>query len=544
MNNTANLLSRIEKLNSIGVALSRESDTKALLERILLSAKELTGADGGTLYLVGDGECLNFEIMHTNSLNIAKGGVSGEPIALDPIPLFTKDKKANDRMVAAYCVHHRETIKFSDVYEIDGFDFSGTRMFDQQMGYRSKSFLTMPMQNHEGDVIGVLQLINKINEETAEVISFSDEDQQLAESLASQAGITLTKNHLIADLKNLFEAFIKLIAGAIDEKSPYTGRHCRRVPILTMMLAQAANDVDYGPLSHFTLSEEDRYTLEVAAWLHDCGKVVTPEHIVDKATKLETIFDRVELIDTRFEVLKRDAEIRKLRQVNQLQQRGPVSKAVLSDLDDQYLKDLGEIEDNREFIRECNIGTEFMSQAQLEKIREIGANMWVDPDGDNMPFLSTEEIYNLTIPKGTLTDEERDVCNHHIVVTLKMLNSLPFPKHLVKVPEFAGAHHERMDGKGYPNGLLGEQMSTPARSMAIADIFEALTAKDRPYKEAKKLSESLAILGQMKQTGHIDPDLFEVFINERVYLKYAKKYLDPAQIDIEDPKQIPGYPFN
>jgi len=556
MDNTAKLLSdiepgiesgiesNIEKLNAIGIALSVEQDVAALTEHIVLGAKDLTGADGGTLYLIDQQQNLQFEIVRNDSLGLTVGGTSGEKALFNAIPLYLDKHQPNNAMVVAYCVHHCETINVADAYQTDMFDFSGTREFDRQSGYRSTSFLTIPMKNHDNAIIGVLQLINKQTAPGGDVIPFTRQDQHLAESLASQAAVAITQKRLMDELKELFNAFVKLIASAIDKKSPYTGAHCRRVPVLTMMLADAAHNTKQGPLADFTLSEQERYSLEVASWLHDCGKVTSPEYIVDKATKLETIFDRIELVNTRFEVLKRDAEIRKLRQLCHAHQAGTITPFVEAKLDNQYLQELNRLHEEREFIQECNIGGEFMDEEKQQNVRDIAKQQWQDPDGDTMPFLSHEEVYNLTIPKGTLTPEERDVVQHHIVATHEMLDALPFPPHLKNVPEYAGGHHERMDGKGYPRGLTREQMSVPARTMAIADVFEALTAKDRPYKEAKKLSEALNILGVMKQTGHLDPDLFDVFINQRVYLEYAKNHLIPLQIDITEPHQIPGYPFD
>lgn len=536
------LNARIEKLNAIGIALSAEKDTTRLLEKILVEAIGLTHSDGGTLYLVTENQELKFEILRSNSLRLALGGSCQPQANLSNIALRDSQGTPNDSMVAAYCVNHREIVNIANAYEARGFDFSGTRRFDAAMQYKSVSFLTVPLQNYDGEIIGVLQLINKIGT-GGEVTVFSTEDQELCESLASQAAVALTNARLLEDLKNLFEAFIKMIARAIDEKSPYTGKHCKKVPVITMMLAEAASCVDHGPLRDFQLSGEDRYALEVASWLHDCGKVTTPEYVVDKATKLETLFDRIELVDTRFEVLKRDAEIRKLRQLNQLQSLNKLNPLIADQLETQYLQELQQLHEEREFLREANIGAEFMTELDQQRVRDIAKRRWQDADGDDMPFLSYEEVYNLTIAKGTLTPEERDVIQHHIAVTQKMLASLPFPKHLRNVPEYAGGHHERVDGKGYPLGLHGEQMSVPARTMAIADIFEALTAQDRPYKDAKKLSEALLILGLMKLEGHIDPHLFDVFIEKKVYLQYARQYLSPAQIDIEEPEQIPGYPF-
>jgi len=392
----------------------------------------------------------------------------------------------------------------------------------------------------------VLQLINCQNPATGEIVAFSTSDQRLAESLASQAAIALTNRALISQLENLFESFINMINEAIDEKSPYTGGHCQRVPQLTMMLAEAVNDTIEGPLAEFTMTEKDRYELRIAGLLHDCGKITTPVHVVDKATKLETIFDRINLVDTRFEVLKRDAEIDALTKKVELARQTELDEITRRErayeIDEDLRETLRQIEEDRKFLRRCNIGGESMSKEEQDRALQIGLSYkWRDPVGNTANFLTDDELKNLTIPRGTLTPEEREIINHHIVSTINMLEALPWPKHLRNVPEYAGGHHERMDGKGYPRGLRRDQMSVQARIMGIADIFEALTAKDRPYKKGKTLSESLEILGKFKLNGHIDPDLFDVFIRRKVYLTYATQFLDPEQIDAVDESRIPGY---
>jgi len=515
---------RLEQLNLIGASLSAERDINRLLELILTAAKSITGADGGTLYRVTEDKTLRFEIVRTSSLKYYLGGTSGNPVPFYPIQLY-KDGRPNHSMVAAHAALTGKTVNIADAYTADGFDFSGTRAFDAKTGYRSRSFLTVPMRNHEHETIGVLQLINAQGR-SGEIVAFSASDQRLAESLASQAAIALTNRMLIMQLEQLFESFINLINSAIDEKSPYTGGHCERVPQLTMMLAEAVNETREGPLSDFRMTEKDRYELKIAGLLHDCGKVTTPVHVVDKATKLETIYDRISLVDTRFEVLKRDLEIEGLRggmAPNELQQR------------------LRQLDDDRAFLRACNIGGERMKDEDIERVRRIAAYRWRDASGREANFLTDDEVKNLTIRAGTLTDDERKVINHHIVATIKMLEALPWPKHLTNVPEYAGGHHERMDGKGYPRGLRREQMSVQARCMGIADIFEALTARDRPYKKGKTLSESLEILGRMKLNHHIDPDLFDVFVRHKVYRRYAEMFLDPEQIDAVDESKIPGF---
>jgi HD-GYP domain-containing protein (c-di-GMP phosphodiesterase class II) len=534
------LAQRLEHLNAIGASLSAERDINRLLESILTAAKSITRADGGTLYRVTDEKTLRFEILRTTSLQYYLGGTSGTPVPFYPIHLMGKDGKPNHSMVAAYVALTGETVNIPDAYTAEGFDFSGTRNFDKKTGYRSKSFLTVPMKNHENEIIGVLQLINASDPRSAEIVPFSPSDQRLAESLASQAAIALTNRMLIIQLEELFESFINLMNTAIDEKSPYTGGHCQRVPQLTMMLAEAVNDMGEGPLATFHMSDKDRYELKIAGLLHDCGKVTTPVHVVDKSTKLETIFDRVHLLDTRFEILKRDAEIDLLKEKALLVAHGAPG-AEHDAADARHRERLRRLDDDRAFLRACNIGGEAMREADLERVKAIARYRWTDTSGHEANFLSEDELKNLTIRAGTLTMEERQIINHHIVATIKMLEALPWPKHLKNVPEYAGGHHERMDGKGYPKGLTREQMSVQARVMGIADIFEALTAKDRPYKKGKTLSESLQILGKFSVNGHIDPDLFDVFVRKKVYRRYAELFLDKEQIDEVDESTIPGY---
>ena len=542
------LFRRLDQLNEIGAALSLEKNLNALLEKILLAVKTITRADGGTLYLVegeGSDQVLRFEIMRTASLDVAMGGTTGNPIPFYPVHLF-RNGDPNTSMVAAFAALTGQTVNIADAYTEEGFDFSGTRAFDQKTGYRSKSFLTVPMKNHEGEIIGVLQLINCQDPATGEIVPFSPSDQRLSESLASQAAIALTNRALINQLENLFESFINMINEAIDEKSPYTGGHCQRVPQLTMLLAEAVNDTGEGPLADFAMTEKDRYELRIAGLLHDCGKITTPVHVVDKATKLETIFDRINLVDTRFELLRRDAEIDALTKKLELARAPGLDEITRRDrtyeIDEELRETLRQVEEDRKFLRRCNIGAESMSKEEQDRVHQIGLSYkWRDPGGNTANFLTDDELKNLTISRGTLTQEEREIINHHIVSTIKMLEALPWPKHLRNVPEYAGGHHERMDGKGYPRGLARDQMSVQARVMGIADIFEALTAKDRPYKKGKTLSESLHILGKFKLNGHIDPDLFDVFIRRKVYLKYAEQFLDPDQIDPVDESKIPGY---
>jgi len=534
-------LNRLEHLVSIGIELSSQRNLDELLNRILEAAQLLTNADGGTIYLIHKKQ-LQFAIIRNISLGIHLGGRGGDALAHDPIPMYLPDGSPNLSTVSASAALSGKTINIVDAYSSSEFDFSGTRRFDAMNGYQSRSFLTVPMKDHEERVIGVLQLINAVDPVAGSIIAFDRDDQYLVESLSSQAAVVMTNRQLIERLEELFVAFTKVISNALDEKSPYTHGHCQRVPEITMLLADAVSRTKQGPLQDFHLTAKDRRELEIAALMHDCGKITTPVHVVDKSTKLETIFDRIRLVDTRFEVLKRDARIEML----EARLRAPESIDVTTQ-EAEYTRYCTELDEARAFLRQANIGGEFMSPEKQARVRAIGTTYrWLDSacanaDGQAQALLSDEEIDKLCIAKGTLSNEERDIINYHIVSTINMLEALPWPRHLRNVPEFAGGHHERMDGKGYPKGLTRDQMSVQARIMGIADIFEALTASDRPYKPGMSLSRSLAILGRMKLDNHIDPDLFDVFVREKVYLEYARAHLKPEQIDEVDESAIPGF---
>ena len=528
------LQNQISNMSAIGLALSKEKDMDKLLEMILLEAKRISNADGGTLYMMTDDQRLKFSIMITDSLNIHMGGTSGKEIPFYPVKLYMDDGKPNKTMIAANAGLTGYTINIPDAYKAKGYDFAGTKAFDDKTGYRSKSFLTVPLKNHEDEIIGVLQLLNAQDIKTKKVIPFSEGVQKSVEALSSQAAVAITNKNLIKDLEVLFESFIKLIASAIDAKSPYTGGHCSRVPEITMMLAESVNEINDGPFAGIQFTDKEMYELKIAAWLHDCGKVATPEAVVDKGTKLETIYDRIHTVATRFEVLKRDEEIKYLKKQLKIQKDDSLienqKKDALKKARTLYLKRIKQQDDDKAFIEESNVGGEFMSQDRKDRVNKIASYRWKD-NGSLKPFFSEDEIYNLCISRGTLTPEERKIINDHIVVTIDMLEQLPYPKHLRNVPEFAGGHHEKLDGTGYPKGLNHSEMSVQAKIMAIADIFEALTARDRPYKKGKTLSQAMRILGFMKNDAHIDTELFEVFVKEKIYLKYAESFLDPEQID-------------
>jgi len=525
---------RLPQLLDIARLIARELDTTRLVERILVAAKEATGADGGSIYLVEDDRCsLSFALILNDTLGLHLGGASGVPVGVQAPALYDSDGSPNHRSVVTHCALARESVRIDDAYSAAGFDFAAARAFDQAHAYRSRSFLAVPMIDHSGEVTGVLQLVNARSREGA-VGVFTAEDQAFVEALTALAAIALEKQRLIERLEALFESLVRLINDAIDEKSAYTGGHCRRVPELAMMIAEAAHRADSGPLASFRMSETERRELWLAALLHDCGKITTPVHVVDKATKLSGIFDRLALIESRFELAACDARIARLETVA----AGESEAAAEA----RYRAQLAALDSDRGFLREANRGSEGMRDEDVARVRAIAAREVRGADGESRPLLSEDEVTNLTIRYGTLNAAEREIINRHVSTTIRMLESLPWPRQLAHVPEYAGGHHERVDGTGYPRGLKREQMSLPARMIAIADVFEALTAADRPYKRAKTVAESLAILGQMKLSGHVDPDLFDVFVRERVWIDYARKFLDPAQIDEVDLERIPGYP--
>jgi HD-GYP domain-containing protein (c-di-GMP phosphodiesterase class II) len=537
--NPSEIAQRLEQLTELSVALSNNRDVSLLLEQILRAAKGMTHADGGTLYrTTEDGRSLRFSIAMNDTLKLFQGGTSGKSIDIPDLPLFDDAGNRNMSAVAAYAANTGMSVNIQDVYGVNLFNFTGMRKFDETHSYHSQSLLTVPMKDHEGELIGVLQLINAKDPQSGETRPFNETDQRFIEALASQAAIAITNQQLIMRLETLFESFVKLINLGIDEKSPHTGKHCEHVPVLTMMLAEAAHRSSSGPLADFEMTERDRKELWLAGLLHDCGKITTPVHVVEKSTKLETLYDRIHTVDTRFEVLKRDAEIRALKEKCAA---GKADAQTEKQIDARLKQELEQLDADRDFLRRANIGGEFMKPEDQARVDEIARYRWVGPDGQERNFLDEGEAHNLRIKAGTLNEEEREVINNHIVVTIRMLESLPWPRHLKNVPEYAGGHHERMDGKGYPKGLTRDQMSVQARMMAIADIFEALTAKDRPYKKGKTLSESLQILGGFRQRDHIDPDLFDVFVREKVYLEYAERFMDPSQIDEVDVTKIPGY---
>ncbi len=572
---------KLGRLVDLGIAMSAERDSNRLMEMVLLGAKELTNADGGTLYIRGDDDRLHFQILRNDSLNVALGGTSGNAVTIPPVPMFDAEGKPNHRNVVSHAVHENAPVVIADAYDSTSFDFSGTRIFDERNGYRSKSFLTVPLKPRGGDVIGALQLINARLPGSDEVVPFSPDIQRFVEALAAQAATALYNRDLLSAQERLMDSMIQLIAGAIDAKSPYTGGHCERVPELALMLAEVAGEQTSGPLADFRFQTDEEWReFRIGAWLHDCGKVITPEYIVDKATKLETIHNRIHEVRARFEVLLRDARIQQLEAV--------AAGADPAAAEAAFAARKAQLQEDFAFVADCNVGGEFFAPEKVERLKQIAAQTWLRHFDDRLglaheelkryadhppqplpaeePLLADKpwhviprdgginrayadlgfkvpvpqnlynmgEIYNLSISRGTLTVEDHFKIKEHIMQTIAMLERLPFPKHLKRVPEYAGTHHETLTGSGYPRAIDYTGLSVPSRIMAIADIFEALTASDRPYKKAKTLSESVKILSFFKKDGHIDPDLFDLFLTSGAYRAYAERFLLPEQIDEVD----------
>ncbi|WP_096701597.1 HD domain-containing phosphohydrolase [Magnetospirillum sp. 15-1] len=570
---------RLERVVDLGIAMSAERDHGVLMEMILMGAKELTNADGGTLYIRDEDNNLRFQIIRNDTLGIRMGGAHEDPPSLPPVPMF-RDGKPNHNNVVSHAVHEQATVNIPDAYDESRFDFSGTKAFDERNSYKSVSFMTVPLKPRGGDIIGAVQLINARPPGGSEIEPFSPNVQRFVEALAAQAATALYNRDLLDQQERLMDAMIQILAGAIDAKSPYTGGHCERVPELSLMLAEEACKVTQGPLAEFAFTTPDQWReFKIGAWLHDCGKVTTPEYVVDKASKLETIYNRIHEVRTRFEVLLRDERVRMLEAMAAGTPE-PEAQAAFAAAQAGLMDDFA-------FVAECNLGGEFMAPEKVERLKSIATRTWARHFDDRLGLAHEElrrymgepealpaveyllsdkpqhviprpadsalfdpaygfktkipenlynfgEVYNLAIGRGTLTEEERFKINEHIIQTIIMLKRLPFPKHLSRVVEYAGAHHETLIGTGYPRKLAAEDLSIPARITAIADIFEALTASDRPYKKAKTLSECVKILSFFKKDKHVDPDLFDLFLTSGVYKRYAERFLKPEQLDEVD----------
>ncbi len=510
------LHSQIKKLSEIGRAMSSVTDINVLLEMIVDLARNFTNADAGVLYILED-QCLRYEIVQNDSLNIRMGGKDGETIPFPPIEL-------NETNISAFAALNGISVNIPDVYDTALFDFTDPKNFDRATGYRTKSMLVVLLRNHENDVIGVLQLLNAKDQDTGEVKSFSADYEDLIEGLASQAAIAISKINLISDMEKLFEAFVKVMATAIDEKSPNTGGHIRRVANLTLTMAETIHQKKDGTFKEVFFSEDSMHELRIAAWMHDIGKVTTPVEIMEKATKLQTIFDRIHHIDLRMSLLLEKAEKEGLEKKIALMESGAGGVELSICVEETKIR-IKEIMEIRQFIRECNQPTECLPDEKIERLKSIAKMTYQGWDGTTKPFITGNELENLSVRKGTITRAERNKIKEHAYVTLRMLKQIPFTKKIKNIPHFAAAHHECMDGSGYPLGLKGDEIPFEGKLMAVADIAEALTADDRPYKKALNLGEVHKILRKLAKDGKLDEDLVELFIEGRVYETYLKNYV-------------------
>jgi len=521
----------IDQLIEIGHSLTSENNFDALLEKILLGAKQLSHADGGTLYILNEStSSLSFKVVQTDSLNIKMGGTSSE-ITWPDVQLFNDSGDKNKQQVAALCALDGELINIKDVYEAKGFNFEGTKNFDKGTGYRTRSMLVVPMKNHEDDIIGVLQLLNKQNSD-GKILEFTKEDENIILSMASQAAVSLTNTQLIRDLETLLFDFIKSTADAISEKSKYTGGHINRVAELSTLIATKINEDTNGLFKDVNFTGDDLRQIDISAWMHDIGKITTPEYIVDKATKLETKYDRLHEVITKFEVLKRDVEISYLKN-----KFSAVNQEDIDKLELKFKDDIKYIEEALEFIKLSNKGSEFVSDESIDRLEELSLYT-LTIDNNEVNLLSDDELYNLCIRKGTLTNEERTIINNHVIVSYNMLKELSFPKNLNRVPVIAGSHHKTIytDEAGKHGGYGSEEimslpMSIEDRILAVADVFEAVTASDRPYKSPNTLNQSLKIMSYMVKDNELDRNIVKFFIDNKIYEDYAKENLLKIQQD-------------
>lgn len=505
-----NLESIVSKLTEIGAALSSEKDFQKLLEKIVSHARAITQADAGTLYLTENG-LLNFAIIQNGSLKIQMGGRSDKKIPFAPFNIIETN-------AAGFASLTGLPVNIPDIYNSDVFDFSVQKRFDLIMGYRSKSMVVLPMKNHENEVVGVLELMNAKDIGTGEVIPFSKESERLGEAIASQAAVAVTNVILANGMEKLFDSFVEVMATAIDEKSPVTGGHIRRMTDLSMALAEEINAQTEGRFKGVTFNQKQLYQLKIAALMHDIGKVTTPTEIMEKGKKLEAIFDRVHHVQLRLRYIAKLVMINGYKKRLSLVDAGAGSAELLA-LDDEIKQKTGELEDISAFILRCNEPGEFLEDQKLLRLQDISKMTYLDDDGKALRYLTDNELENLSIRKGSITEKERKKMQDHAVVTVKMLKKIPFPKNLKDVPRIAGTHHECINGKGYPLGLKEDEIPFEGRLLAVADIAEALTASDRPYKKAMPLETAFRILRDMAGKGDLDPHLVELLVENKVYEK-------------------------
>ncbi|MDD2331619.1 MAG: HD domain-containing protein [Candidatus Cloacimonetes bacterium] len=521
-----NQVTHISNLTKIGQSLSSETDLNKIFDMILEEAIHFTNADGATIYVVSeDGRKLAFEIVYTGSLGLRMGGSHGT-VNWPAIDLYDAEGKPRLNHIVTSVYHTKQCVCFEDVYETKEYDISGTIKTDKANNYRCKSMLTIPLKNHEDEVLGVIQVINAMDKE-GQISSFSEEHQTMLYSLASQAAIALSNRKLIAGLENLLMEFIKAIGSAIGKKSKYTFDHIDRVANMTDMIAARINECKEGKFADFRFSDNELKELSMAGWLHDVGKITTPEAIMDKSVKLEKIVDRIQIVEQRFETFK--LLLMHLMHILSPQEFDILIKGRISeDLDkDSYLEFLDK---ELEFLKLVNFGGEFLPDADVQRIERL-AGIGIEHEGKHYFLIDENEKKNLQIQRGTFLPEEMSIMSAHVSVTWDMLSQLTFPKKFKDVAFYAATHHEKLNGKGYPRGLGAEELPLQSRIIAIADILEALTSADRPYKKPKTLSESLKIMAFMVKDSHLDADLMDFLLDSGLYLDFANRFMNKDYID-------------
>lgn len=519
----------IQRLTRIGEALSSVTDLDRIFDMILEEAIEFTNADGATIYKVNEEtRQLEFEIVYNRTMNMRQGGTHGT-VNWPSIPLFDQDGNPRLSHIVTAVYHSKQCLCFDDVYETKDYDISGTIKTDQTYGYRCKSMLTLPLKNHEDEVLGIIQVINAMDK-SGNIISFNDEHRTMLNSLSSQAAIALSNRRLIESLETLLMQFMRSIAKGIERKSKYSSDHISRVATLTDMFALKLNEAADGVFKDLSFNEYQLKELSMAGMMHDVGKIITPEFIMDKSTKLETILDRIDLVKQRFKNLK--LLFKYLRHELSDEQ---YSAFITENLGEGITPDNLEsyLDGEQAFIDRVNIGGEFLPDADLERIERLAAINF-DHEGDSYLLITQEEKRNLQIRKGTLMPEEIKVMSQHVSVTWEMLSQLSFPKKYANVAFYASTHHEKLNGKGYPWGLTADKLPIQSRIIAVADIFEALTAADRPYKKPKTLMESLKIMAFCVKDGDLDADLLDFFLDSGLYLDFARRFMQADQIDSPD----------
>lgn len=504
---------KFEEIMKINLAFTSQHDKKKLLEEILTLTRKLTNADAGTLYIKSkDEKNLDFKVVQNSTLKIKLNDIQNSD-NWPSLPIYLDDGTENNKMVAVVCANEKRIINILDVYKTRKYKFDGTKKFDNTTKYRSKSMLVIPLINHENDVIGVLQLINKMKNN--EIITFDKFDEKVISSLSSQAAMALTNMQLLDSLEEFLNAFVSTIAKAIDAKSSYTKDHILKVEKIALLIANAINS-DETIYKDIKYSDNDYKQIALAAWMHDIGKISMPDYVLDKATKLEKIYDRIDLIEQRFELIKKDKEIEYLKkQISQ----------------EEFDKSIEELTNYTTFIKRINLGGEFMDDKDLLKLEKI-SKLTYKKDNIKTPLISSDEYYNLSIRKGTLTKEEIDIIKNHAQLSLDMISGLPFPKKYKDVLNIACNHHEKLNGTGHPRGLSKENITLEDRIMILSDIFEALTSSSRPYKKAMKLSTVKNILQNMYEKDELDKDLTEFFFNHDIFKQYSNEALNPEQLDL------------